>query len=114
MDEVLSEEDWGKIQSVLYGRDSKWLAIGIQLNVSHAELTRIKHEYGHNLEECNREMQIAWLKTGKATWKALVAALRSGPVGLIEDAKGIQEKYLGRDLDSSNHLLTPIGKYNHV
>ena len=42
MDEVLGEEDWDKIQSVLHGRDSKWLAIGIQLNVSHAELTRIK------------------------------------------------------------------------
>ena len=39
-------------------------------------------------------MQIAWLKSGKATWKALVAALSSGPVGLLEDAKRLEEKHL--------------------
>ena len=94
MEGLLTEKDWGKLQNVLHGRDSKWQAIGIQLHVAHDELTKIKQEHGHNLEECNREMQIAWLKSGKATWRALVAALSSGPVGLLEDAKRVEEKYL--------------------
>ena len=94
MEKPLTEEDWGELQNVLYGRDFKWQAIGIQLHVAHDELTRIKEEHGQNLEECNREMQIAWLKSGTATWRALVAALGAGPVGLLEDAKRL-EKHLG-------------------
>ena len=94
MEKPLMEKDWGELQNVLHGRDSKWQAIGIQLHVEHDELARIKREYGQNLEECNREMQIAWLKSGKATWRALAAALGSGPVGLHEDAKRLEEKHL--------------------
>ncbi len=94
--EPLTEKDWGELQNVLHGRDSKWQAIGIQLHVAHDELTRIKREHGQNLEQCNREMQIAWLKSGRATWRALVAALGAGPVGLHEDAKRLEEKHLYR------------------
>ena len=94
MEKPLTEKDWGELQNVLHGRDSKWQAIGIQLHVEHDELARIKREHGQNLEECNREMQIAWLKSGKATWRALVAALGSCPVGLHEDAKRLEEKHL--------------------
>ena len=97
MDELLTEEDWSKIQNALHGRDSKWQAIGIQLNVSHSDLMKIRRDSGDNLEECNREMQIAWLKTGKATWRALLGALRSASVGLHEDAQSIQEKFLPND-----------------
>ena len=94
MEKPLTENDWGELQKVLHGRDSKWQAIGIQLHVAHDDLTKIKQEHGQNLEECNREMQIAWLKSGKATWKALMAALGSGPVGLLEDAKRLEEQLL--------------------
>ena len=95
MEKPLTEKDWGELQNVLHGRDSKWQAIGIQLHVPHDELTRIKEGHGQNLEQCNREMQIAWLKSGRATWRALVAALGAGPVGLLEDAKRLEEKHLG-------------------
>ena len=94
MDELLTEKDWSKIQNALHGRDSKWQAIGIQLNVSHGELMKIKRDNGDNLEECSREMQIAWLKAGKATWRALLGALRSASVGLHDDANSIQERFL--------------------
>ena len=101
MDDKLTEEDWGKLQNALHGRDSKWQAIGIQLNVSHGELTEIRERCGENLEACNREMQIVWLKSGKATWRALLEALQSASVGLLEDAKRIRENYLAcRKLDS--------------
>ena len=108
MDVPLTEEDWSKIQNALHGRDSKWQAIGIQLNVSHADLTKIKRDCGDNLEECNREMQIAWLKTGKATWRALVGALRSASVGLHDDAK-IIETFLHDDHVPSSHPSSSTG-----
>ena len=101
MDKPLTEKDWGELQNVLHGRDSKWQAIGIQLHVAHDELTRIRQEHGQNLEDCNREMQISWLKSGKATWGALVAALGSGPVGLFEDARRLEEKHLGARIHSA-------------
>ena len=103
MEKPLTEEDWSELQNVLHGRDSKWQAIGIQLHVPHDELTRIKEGHGQNLEQCNREMQIAWLKSGRATWRALVAALGAGPVGLLEDAKRLEESGSG----SSNQLHLP-------
>ena len=86
------EDDWGKIQNALHGRDLKRQAIGIQLNVSHAELTDIRERCGTgNLEACNREMQIVWLKNGKATWRSLLEALQSPSVGLLDDAQHIQD-----------------------
>ena len=95
MDDILTEEDWGKIQNALHGRDSKWQTIGIQLNVSYAELTDIRERCGSaNLEACNREMQIVWLKSGKATWRSLLEALQSPSVGLLDDAKRIQDNLL--------------------
>ena len=113
MDDLLTEKDWSKVQNVLHGRDYKWQAIGIQLSISHAELTRIRQECGDNLEECNREMQIAWLKTGRATWAALARALRSAPIGLLEDAKRIQEKYsLDTDCgETTAHLSSRSGTF---
>ena len=118
MERMLTEEDWSDVQNVLHGRDFKWQAIGIQLHVAHEQLTRIKDEHGWNLEECNREMQIVWLKSGKATWGKLVAALSSGPVGLLEDAKRIEEKYLhpqsaaaGSHVECENNSASKLYSY---
>ena len=108
--DLLTEKDWSQVQNVLHGRDYKWQAIGIQLNISHAELTRIRQDRGDNLEECNSEMQIAWLKTGRATWAALARALSSATVGLHEDARRIQNKYrLGDGRDTTGNLSSHSG-----
>ena len=81
------------VQEALHGTDPKWMAIGIQLRIPNGKLAKIEHQYS-NLEVCNRQMQITWLKTGKATWKDLVKALRTKSVGLPEVADSIEKTHI--------------------
>ena len=92
------------VQEALHGTDPKWMAIGIQLRIPNAKLTKIaaEHQYA-NLEDCNRRMQIAWLKTGKATWADLVKALRTKSVGLPEVANSIESLHIRHDNGSVDH-----------
>ena len=90
------------VQEALHGTESKWMPIGIQLRIPNAKLTKIEHQYS-NLEDCNRQMQITWLKTGKATWKDLVKALRTKSVGLPEIATSIEEMHIHGDGGSMDH-----------
>ena len=90
------------VQEALHGTDPKWMAIGIQLRIPNAKLTKIDNRYS-NLEDCNRQMQIAWLKTGKATWTDLVKAPRTKSVGLPEVADSIESLHIRHDDGSKDH-----------
>lgn len=95
------------VQEALHGTDPKWMAIGIQLRIPNAKLTKIEHQYA-NLEDCNRQMQIAWLKTGNATWTDLVKALRTKSVGLPEVADSIESLHIRRHGNGSVDHYTGI------
>lgn len=90
------------VQEALHGTDPKWMAIGIQLRIPNAKLSKIRAEPHSNLEDCNRQMQITWLKTGKATWADLVKALRTKTVGLPEVADSIEKMHIHHD-KNANH-----------
>ena len=106
---ALGEDDLADVQDALHETDSKWVAIGIQLRLPIDKLNKIESQNRDNHEVCNRQMQIAWLKTGKASWEALVAALRKKSIGLDNVAKNIEDTYIHKSpVPNCDHLSTGI------
>ena len=93
-DRILNEDDLADVQEELHGTESKWKTIGIQLKLPIQCLEKIEEEKKGDPEECSIEMQIAWLRSKKATWKSLVEVLRKSLVGFEEKARAIEKKIL--------------------
>ena len=109
---LLGDDDLADVQEALHGCDSKWMPIGIQLKIPIEKLNKIGSQYRDSPEDCNRQMQIAWLRIGQATWKALVEALRKKRVGLYDEAKFIEDTYM--DQPQVNQLTDLTGIKLHT
>ena len=93
---ALTIEDLVAVLTELYPVRGRWYNIGLQLQLSVADLQRIESEYKHDHGTCLRQMLIKWLETGKASWKSLCEALKC-PI-VLEDEKQtlvteLKEKY---------------------
>ena len=96
---ILNEDDdLAEVLEELHGTEAKWKSIGIHLKLPLSCLEEIGKEYKGNTEECSLQMQIAWLRSKKATWKSLVDVLRKSSVGYEDKARDIEK----RRLSSSN------------
>ncbi|XP_019859667.1 PREDICTED: uncharacterized protein LOC109587888 [Amphimedon queenslandica] len=54
----------------------KWRKLGLRLGVKHEKLNTFEKDYSDEVERRVEECIAEWLKTGKATYKALVDALK--------------------------------------
>ena len=56
----------------------EWFNLGMYLKVPHATLMKIKTEQRERVEDCKREMLVAWLKSSEvATKHHLIKALQN-------------------------------------
>ena len=93
-DKLLTEEDLPDVLEELHGTESKWKTIGVHLKLPVSYLKEIETDHRGDHEECSLEMQIAWLRSKKATWKSLVEVLTKSSVGFEEKAATIESKKL--------------------
>lgn len=99
---ILNEDsDLTDVQDELRGTESKWKTIGIQLKLPISCLEKIEQEHKGNVEECSLEMQVAWLRSKRATWKSLAKVLRQSSDRFEEKARSIEKRILSGY--SSNH-----------
>ena len=52
-----------------------WFNLGVYLGVPHATLMKIKIEQREVVEDCKREMLVAWLRSSEVTTKSHLKAL---------------------------------------
>ena len=69
---------------------AKWRQIGIELDVTSGTLNAIEKITSEQLER----LLIDWINTGKATWRELVTALYSVPVGETQLARKLEQLHL--------------------
>ena len=55
---------------------SNWHELGLQLSISHDDLTIIETNYPNDVVRRLEECLVKWLKTGKATYTGLAEALK--------------------------------------
>ena len=88
----LDSGDLRVVYKELYQVRAKWRRIGIELNLPPGTLDAIelvKTDPDYWLEKVLTE----WLNKETATWRELVDALKSVPVGETKLAKQLEEKY---------------------
>ena len=92
---ILNISDWNDTMKVLVVNDfpnHKWHKIGVNLNIKYNQLQDIekdKRECYDRLCEC----LAVWLKTGRATYKELIEAVRGIKETAVADAI---EKHLSK------------------
>ena len=64
---------------------TNWRELGLQLSISHDDLTIIEHNYPKDVVRCLEECLVKWLKTGKATYTGLAEALENIGEGAAAD-----------------------------
>ena len=93
---ALCEKDLPSILNELSGAKSKWYNTGIQLKLEISVLESIRNDYRGSIDDCFREMIVAWLKSSSQvpkTWSTLANVLKGPTVGFEELATQIEEKY---------------------
>ncbi len=88
--------DFRDVQRELWDIRYRWFIIGIELSLSHADLTNIKERYSNDFDKCLPVMIEKWIKRKepKATWAALVEALKEHPIQEEGVADDIEKKYI--------------------
>ena len=87
-EEVLNEDNLVDIIEALEEggfASSDWYTLGLQLRISHDELTIIDHNYPKDVVRCLEECLVKWLKTSKATYNRLAEALKKMGEGAAAD-----------------------------
>ena len=79
----LTVGDLKAVQDLVWPARSKWFYIGVQLGIDLGTLEAIKKDH-HSSEECFTAMLTTWLRMNDPvpSWRALVNALKSKPVGI--------------------------------
>ena len=74
---------------------SKWMNIGIMLDIEQGKLSTVKADHGSDSESCLREMLQIWLSQVEPspTWSTMAKAIKS--IGNPELARDLRTKYCG-------------------
>ena len=92
---------------------AKWRQIGIELDVTSGTLDAIKEMTSDPAEQL-KQLLIGWINTGKATWRELVTALYSVPVGETQLARKLEQNHLSEKLVIRYYQYTTVNLLAHV
>ena len=71
---------------------AKWRRLGLELDLTSGTLDTIEQRYSDPADRLERGL-LESLYGGSATWRQLVEALWSAPVGETKLARGLEEEY---------------------
>lgn len=74
----------------------KWRRVGIQMNLTSAQIDAIDQQYRGDPDDCYRKIYRKWSKYQTRTWSQLIAILDTKHVGETELAQQIEA-----DIESS-------------
>ena len=97
------------VLSEIWDARSKWINIGIQLNLIMTDLEAIKEANSSDIGKCFTDMLTLWLKqvNPPPTWSTLVTALKEPPVGLEHLSEVVAKKHICKD---SNGISAEVAK----
>ena len=91
LDGQLINDDLQLVINEVWEARNKWFHIGIELHMKESDLQAIKCNT-RGVGNCLTEMIAEWLRHGRATWKALISALRNTTVHCISLADSIDSR----------------------
>ena len=104
----LTIKDLKYVKKAVWGARTKWMDIGLELDIIKTDLDAINAEYRGEIEKCFMEMLSLWLKQidPPPTWLAMVAALKDPIIGFGDIAEQVECNYIHVHQISSETLDT--------
>ena len=88
----LNSSDLRVVFKELFQVRAKWRRLGLELDLTPGTLDSIELRHSDPADQLERVL-LEWFKKGSATWRQLVEALWSTPVGEVKLARDLEEKY---------------------
>ena len=92
----LTIKDLKTVKKAIWGARTKWMDIGLELDIIKTDLDAINAEHRGDIGICFREMLTLWLKQvdPPPTWSAMVAALQEPDIEFGDLAKELESKFV--------------------
>ena len=103
---ILNSGDLRVVYNELFKVRAKWRRIGIELNLAPGTLDAIQMMPSSRPADWLENVLTEWLNKETATWRELIDALKSVPVGETKLARQLEQKYCRLNSVVSNSVLT--------
>jgi hypothetical protein len=102
----LTSKDLKTVRKAVWEARTKWMDIGLELDLSISDLTAIEAAYHIDIGRCFIEMLSLWLKQidPPPTWTAMVAALQEPIIGYGDLAEQVESKYCNKTSDVTDSV----------
>ena len=92
----MTSKDLRTVRDAVWDARTKWMNIGIELDLQQSDLTAIEAAHRSDIGRCLTEMLTLWLKQvdPPPTWSKMVAALQHRIIGEGELAEQVESKYV--------------------
>lgn len=95
------------IRSKCWEARTKWMDIGLELNLTKSDLDTLRDTYRENVEKCFTEMLAIWLRTNsRPTFVDLLAALKQKTIGFHQLAEEIEKEFKTERGKALTHVST--------
>ena len=113
----LTIKDLKTVKKAVWGARTKWMDIGLELDIIKTDLDAINAEYRGEIGKCFMEMLSLWLKQvdPPPTWSAMVAALQEPDIEFGDLAKELESKFIcksGKDTTDASPVTGSRGEHN--
>ena len=100
----MTSKDLKTVRKAVWDARTKWMDIGIELDLSMPDLAAIEAAHRSDIGRCFIEMLTLWLKQvdPPPTWSALVAALKDPIIGYGDLAEQVESKYVHQSSKTSD------------
>ena len=105
----LTVKDLKTVRKAVWGARTKWMDIGLELDLDVTDLTAIDATHRGDVGRCFIEMLTLWLKKETdppPTWSAMAAALKDPIIGFGDIAEQVECNYIHVHQISSETLDT--------
>lgn len=101
---LLTVNDLRTVHKAVWDAHTKWMDIGLELDLRVADLTAIDEAHHGDVGRCFNEMLSLWLRKvdPPATWSAMVAALRDPDIGYGDLAEQVENMYIRQSSEASD------------
>ena len=100
----LTVKDLKTVRKAVWGARTKWMDIGLELDLDVTDLTAIDATHRGDVGRCFIEMLTLWLKQvdPPPTWSTMVAALQEPIIGYGDIAEQVENKYVHQSSEASD------------
>ena len=103
----MTVKDLKNVRKAVWDARTKWMDIGLELDLSINDLTAIEKVHRGNVDMCFLQMLNLWLKQGdpRPTWSAMIDALKEPVIGFQQLAEEVESKFVHQAIGATGEYM---------